>query len=395
MEATEVINPNGSVERTITLNEEESQAALSNLSPGIRAMVEERLGQSVESLPAATRISAEELERICDEAVGIAAPTVPNEIDTTAITPENGSIGWNPEPVEISRTGITDEEYDEIIPELGISEDGIILDPDPNPLVNMQEETPNEPEEPHTTTLADLNTSLVMDNHSRFSSAEWFDIIGETEVLVGGAGGISSWLSTLLSRTNVKSIFMYDYDKVETANLSGQFFGVDDVGLYKVEAVARRIRTMSDFYSVSYTKEPYTRDSMAWDVMMCGFDNMSARKIFFDKWRQHLRGHLNPSQCLLVDGRLSAETLQVYCIQGDDTQAIHEYMEHCLFSDDEADHTVCSYKQTSFMANMIAGTMVNLFVNWCANRAGGFRPVPFFTEYDAVTMQYKIKMSAV
>ena len=41
MEATEIINPNGSVERTITLNEEESQAALSNLSPGIRVMVEE------------------------------------------------------------------------------------------------------------------------------------------------------------------------------------------------------------------------------------------------------------------------------------------------------------------------------------------------------------------
>ena len=206
MEATEIINPNGSVERTITLNEEESQAALSNLSPGIRAMVEERLGQSVESLPAATRISAEELERICDEAVGIVTPTIPDEIDTTAITPENGNIDWNPEPVEISRTGITDEEYDEIIPELGISEDGIILDPDPNPLVNMQEETPNEPEEPHTTTLADLNTSLVMDNHSRFSSADWFDVIAHKNVLLGGAGGIGSWTALLLARTNVGSI---------------------------------------------------------------------------------------------------------------------------------------------------------------------------------------------
>lgn len=83
------------------------------------------------------------------------------------------------------------------------------------------------------------------------------------------------------------------------------------------------------------------------------------------------------------------------CVQGDDSQAIEAYEEQYLFSDDMADATVCSYKQTSFMANMIAATMVNLFVNWCANLVGNFRPVPFFTEYDAVTMQYKLKMNAV
>lgn len=87
--------------------------------------------------------------------------------------------------------------------------------------------------------------------------------------------------------------------------------------------------------------------------------------------------------------------MQVFCVQGDDAQAIKTYEEQYLFSDDMADTTVCSYKQTSFMSNMIAATMVNIFVNWCANQAGNFRPVPFFTEYDAVTMQYKFKMNAI
>lgn len=393
MEATEIINPNGSIERTITLNPEESQVTLDRLNPTIRAVVEERLGHSITESPA-IQMSAEELERICDEAVGITPQDTMENIfpeDTTPIIQEVTNTIYAGEELltQIANASPTYVAAVDTINEVDGTNN------------NEEEATINEVdyEEPQEETnialpLAELNSNFVSDSTARFSSAEWFNIIHNTSVLIGGAGGISSWLAMLLARTNVNALYLYDNDKVETVNLAGQFFRTCDVGKYKVVAVTDILREMSDFYRCSYYKELYTSHSGLLPIMMCGFDNMEARKVFFNKWKNNFVIE-DKSKCLLLDGRLSAECLQVYCIQGDDDSAVQFYEEHCLFSDEEADATVCSYKQTSFMANMIAGTMVNLFVNWCANRAGGFRPVPFFTEYDAVTMQHKIKMNAV
>ena len=95
--------------------------------------------------------------------------------------------------------------------------------------------------------------------------------------------------------------------------------------------------------------------------------------------------------CLFIDGRLAAEEFQVLCIKGDDTYNIKRYNKEFLFSDREADETICSYKQTTFMANMIASVMVNLFVNFVANQCEPLidRDLPFYTDYNAENMFYK------
>lgn len=88
---------------------------------------------------------------------------------------------------------------------------------------------------------------------------------------------------------------------------------------------------------------------------------------------------------------MAAEEFQVLCIKGDDEFNINRYKDEFLFSDEEAEETICSYKQTTFMANMIASVMVNLFVNFIANRCNPIidRDVPFYTSYSAETMYYK------
>ena len=87
--------------------------------------------------------------------------------------------------------------------------------------------------------------------------------------------------------------------------------------------------------------------------------------------------------------RLAAEEFQIFCIRGDDEYNINRYSSKFLFSDSEADETICSYKQTSFCANMVASYMANLFVNFCANEVGAYRELPFFTTYNAETMYLK------
>ena len=127
--------------------------------------------------------------------------------------------------------------------------------------------------------------------------------------------------------------------------------------------------------------------------MICGFDNMVARKVFFNSWHNHIldKPENERSKCLYLDGRLSMDTLQILCIRGDDQYNIERYEKEFLFADYEADTTVCSMKQTTYLACMIGSLMVNLFTNFIANSLNPIIPydLPFFTEYDAQNMLFK------
>lgn len=235
--------------------------------------------------------------------------------------------------------------------------------------------------------------SLLQDETtSRFSSAIWFEEIQKKVVILAGVGGIGSYVGFLLARMKPKSLFIYDDDVVEFANMSGQLYSKQDVGKKKVDALANMASNYAMYDSTFAIAERFTSDCEASDIMICGFDNMKARRAFFNKWLDHVDSKSDEERkhCLFIDGRLAAEELQVFCIQGDDSYNIGNYSENFLFSDEEADATICSYKQTTFMANMIGSIIVNLFTNFVANEiVEGLRDLPFMTSYEAESMMFK------
>lgn len=235
---------------------------------------------------------------------------------------------------------------------------------------------------------------LIDEGTSRFNSAIWFENIKNQKVLLAGLGGIGSYVAYLLSRLKIHSLYMYDNDVIDTGNMSGQFYPYEEIGNYKVEAINNLINKFSNYYSVCSFNEKYTEESITSDIMICGFDNMKARKIFFNKWLEHVKNYPeeNRGNCLFIDGRLAAEELQVLCIQGNDEFNIKRYQEEFLFTDEEAEATLCSYKQTTFMANMIGSIIVNLFVNFVAINSNDLRDLPFITTYDAKFMFFKTEV---
>ena len=249
-------------------------------------------------------------------------------------------------------------------------------------------------EEAHQEIPTNSATLLVDEATSRFSSAIWYENIQKKTIILAGIGGIGSHLGFLLARMKPASMFIYDNDIVETVNMSGQLYGQSDLGIPKVTALAKMIRNYANYGSVFAISERFTDESEASDIMICGFDNMVARKLFFDKWLDHVQSKPEEERknCLFIDGRLDAEMFQILCIRGDDNYNISRYNNEFLFSDAEADETVCSYKQTTFCANMIASYMVNLFVNFCANEVGAYRDLPFLTTYNAETMYLKTEV---
>ena len=299
-----------------------------------------------------------------------------------------------------SAAALTDDAIEEMLTEAAVISDEEDVEESP------VEETPQPQEEPVDTTkglsaeellkLLPVNSKTfeIDESTSRFSGAAWYTEIQESRVVLAGLGGIGSYIFFCLSRMKPKQIFIYDDDVVETVNLSGQLYSLDMVGRTKVDAMALLARNFSDYYSVVTIPQKYTQETAGMDVMICGFDNMEARRAFFTSWLRHVHESDNPKNCLFIDGRLALEEFQVYCLQGDDTYNIKRYTNECLFDDYEAERVMCSAKQTTYCSNMIGSVIVNLFTNFVANKLKPIIPrdLPFKTYYDASMMYFKTEV---
>lgn len=282
---------------------------------------------------------------------------------------------------------------------------GRILDPEfdedeeTSETTTVEEETIHSETEQSTTTQETVKiplnspTLLIDETTSRFSGAEWFNEIQKQRIIIAGQGGIGSNLTFQIARMTPANITIYDDDNVEMVNMAGQLYSYRDIGKAKVNAIARMIGEYTTVRQINAINEKFTSNTETGDIMMCGFDNMEARKTFFEAWVNHVNNKLEDKRknCLFLDGRLSMTTLQILCIRGDDLYNIERYRREFLFKDSEADETVCSMKQTTYLACMIGSLMTNLFTNFTANLLDPIIPydLPFFTEYDAQTMIFK------
>lgn len=236
-------------------------------------------------------------------------------------------------------------------------------------------------------------TLLVDESTTRFSGAEWFNEIQKARIIIAGIGGIGSNVAFQLARMVPANLTLYDDDNVEMVNMAGQLYSYSDIGKCKVNAIADMIYDYTSMKQVLAVQSKFTSDKEPGDIMICGFDNMRARRTFFNSWRNHIsdKSVEERAKCLYLDGRLSMDTLQILCIRGDDQYNIDRYEREFLFTDYEADATICSMKQTTYLACMIGSLMVNLFTNFIANNLNPIIPydLPFFTEYDAQNMIFK------
>ena len=230
----------------------------------------------------------------------------------------------------------------------------------------------------------------------RFSGASWFEAAKSISVTLAGVGGIGSWTSLLLSRISTSiRITLYDDDNVEVVNLAGQMFSSNQVGLRKVYAAQEVIRYFSSSYCNAAPYRIASTTSIYDNIVICGFDNMEARKVLYRLWKARAKSAPVAEQgsFLFIDGRMNAEEFQIFSIIGDDDYNMKRYEEEFLFSDAEVAPAVCSYKQTTYCASMIASFIVNSLVNFLSNQnlENMPRQVPFYINYDAQLMHLKLE----
>ncbi len=321
---------------------------------------------------------------------------------------ENPSSVQDSTPTEETNMSYSEDELAEIIEDNGLSEESNEEEPyDENQgegndtdLEESEEEEAEESITPTENNIPDdakitLNspTLLIDESTTRFSGAEWFNEIQKARIIIAGIGGIGSNVAFQLARMVPANLTLYDDDNVEMVNMAGQLYSYSDISKFKVNAMADMIYNYTSMKQILAVQSKFTSDKEPGDIMICGFDNMRARRTFFNSWCNHIsdKSMEERAKCLYLDGRLSMDTLQILCIRGDDQYNIDRYEREFLFTDYEADATVCSMKQTTYLACMIGSLMVNLFTNFIANSLNPIIPydLPFFTEYDAQNMIFK------
>ena len=112
-------------------------------------------------------------------------------------------------------------------------------------------------------------------------------------MLVVGVGGVGSVAAEMLTRCGIGKLLLFDYDKVEFANMNRLFFQPHQAGMSKVEAAAKTLQYINpdvEFETFNYdiTKVDYFDDFMekiskgglekkSVDVVLSCVDNFEAR----------------------------------------------------------------------------------------------------------------------
>jgi ubiquitin-like modifier-activating enzyme 5 len=73
-----------------------------------------------------------------------------------------------------------------------------------------------------------------------------YERIRNCTAIVVGVGGIGSVAAEMLARCGIGRLVLFDYDKVEMANMNRMFYTPSQVGMYKVDAAVETIRKICE-----------------------------------------------------------------------------------------------------------------------------------------------------
>ena len=166
---------------------------------------------------------------------------------------------------------------------------------------------------------------------------------------------------------------LVDFDEVDIVNLGIQGFYEAEVGLPKVEAVKTRLMAIRGDVSVEVFAEEYTPERIVRDsVVFSCVDSMRVRRRIF-------RHFCERDWSVFFDGRMAAESLQVYCVEHR-PEAMNAY-QVSLFPSHEAFRESCTARATIYCASMAAAILCAQYKRW----AMGQNPEPHL-QFDFISM---------
>ena len=222
------------------------------------------------------------------------------------------------------------------------------------------------------------------ERRGRFKSASWYNNDKPLDISIIGLGGIGAILSILLSRLGNHNFYIYDYQTIEMLNMGGQFYQTEDIGRQKNTSTASNMLNFSGV-DIVHTYEKFDKNSMVTPYMFSPLDNMTIRKLAFEKWYEEYK---ESNESMFTDCRMSIESCEVYFVTPD---KVEEYRA-TLFEDGTIPEQLCSLKATSHCGALCASLAVAGFTNYLSNlyTDTDLREVPFKIRVDLPFMSFKL-----
>lgn len=177
-------------------------------------------------------------------------------------------------------------------------------------------------------------TNLDIRRHMELFNPETFT----TPIHVIGAGATGSWLVLQLAKLGITNITVWDFDVVEPHNIPNQLYGLQHVGMQKVQALQDIIEeytgTVITIRDAKFERQPLN------GYVLNMVDTMSGRK---DIWTTSIK--FKPSIKLLIEPRMGLDMGRIYNVNPMNINEIKAY-EETLYSDDEAEVSACGTSMT-------------------------------------------------
>lgn len=139
----------------------------------------------------------------------------------------------------------------------------------------------------------------------------------------------------------MKSIIVYDFDKVEEHNLASQFFGVGDVGKLKTDCLKKHIK---EFTGVEILTDGKFTDQRTYGILIIAVDTMKERERIYNVINEF------PPK-VIIDGRMGGDTLEIHTAN---TPA--EYKKTLV---EVVESVGCSERYISYTSLIMSGLIVN------------------------------------
>lgn len=182
---------------------------------------------------------------------------------------------------------------------------------------------------------------------------------GARRVDVIGAGATGKPVIEHLAYNGVENIHIHDFDTVNEENLAPQHFAERDIGLLKVEAIARSLKERVGA-TIHTHADRVDGSQQLGEIVFLLTDTMSSRKEIFEKGLK-----LKMRTRLVIETRTTIDAGRIYAFNPNLLSHIRGW-EDTLYTDDEVqDRTACGTSPSiSTTAGVIAGLAGNQMIRW-------------------------------
>lgn len=187
---------------------------------------------------------------------------------------------------------------------------------------------------------------------SRQSSLVPEERLAPLSIAVVGCGAIGRNVAVQLALIGARKIHLIDFDAVDMSNVTTQGFLPSDVGDLKTLAIERALLAIDDSITIYQHATKWRQQFTAHaDVIFSCPDRIDVRQEVFDAHRADDK--------LIIDGRMLAESMQVYSAIGNCPRYAGTF-----FDMSEREEGRCTAKSTIYSASICAGLMVHQFTRW-------------------------------